>query len=91
MSKTKTQVAIRPRALFQRIDRKLQQQKIPEKLCTARSEHQVKELGRYFTVVTGGKVGTPQAHGVSLVKVDLEKLGRKLGVLKPWERLGTEV
>jgi len=78
--KTKAvQVTVTTRALFQRIDRKLQQQASPEKLCTARSDRQAEEFGRYFTVLLSG--------GVSLARLDLEQFGRKLGVLKSWERV----
>jgi hypothetical protein len=80
--KTKAvQVAVTERALLQRIDRKLKQQANPEKLCTARNDRQAEEFGRYFTV-------EPGSGGVALANIDLEQLGRKLGVLKSWERVG---
>lgn len=82
-----SKVAITERALFQRINRKLQQQTNPELLRTARTQRQREELGNYF-VVEAGSHGKPQkatSSGVVYVHVDLEKLARKLGVLQPWE------
>jgi len=84
---TKQKVVVSKRALFQRINRKLQQQTNPEQLRTARTERQREELGDYYTV-DANAYGEPQkalSPGVGLVFVDLEKLGRKLGVLAAWE------
>jgi hypothetical protein len=82
-------VPITERALFQRINRKLQQQTNPELLRTARSERQREALGNYF-VVEAGSHGKPQkaaSSGVVYTDVDLEKLGRRLGALQAWEEL----
>jgi hypothetical protein len=84
--KIKQTVPVTERALFQRINRKLQQQTNPELLRAARTQRQREELGKYFIVESG--TGQPQramSSGVVHVDVDLEKFGRKLGVLHPWE------
>lgn len=67
------------RAIYQRIKRRLK--KDGEELRAARSPQQREELGDHFTVqaVPGGVY---RAH------VKLEKLGRELGVLRPWEGKG---
>jgi hypothetical protein len=85
-------VTITERALFQRINRKLQQQLNPEMLRTARTDRQRDELGTYFTVDAGtrGQPGRAVSRGVGLTNVDLEKLARKLGVLQPWEEMEKE-
>lgn len=88
-TKPKPKVTITKRAIIARINRALQQQENPEMLRTARSERQAEELGDYFTVETGG-FGEPkkaQSNGVGRVYVDLEKFGRELGVLQPWEQV----
>ena len=75
---------------MQRINRKLK--KTGEELRASRSDKQAEELGNYFTVHTG-TFGGPQKHtskGVCLTFVKLDKLGRELGVLKPWEEVSEE-
>jgi hypothetical protein len=66
-------VSITARALSQRINRKLN----PEKLRAARGK-QRHETGDYFITY---------AKGVKVTHVFLEKLGRDLGVLHDWEVL----
>jgi hypothetical protein len=87
---TQKQVIVSERALYQRINRKLQQQANPEILRAARSEKQAEELGEYYVVETGtaGEPRTAISSGVTYVHVNLEKFGRKLGTLKPWEKVG---
>ena len=84
---TPTKVTVSERALCQRINRRLKQD--GEKLCTARSESTKEQLGEYYVVETGRAVypKTPMSSGVVYTDVDLVKLGRKLGVLQPWEDL----
>jgi hypothetical protein len=74
-----TRIQITERALFQRINRRLQQD--GEKLCTARTETVKQQLGRFYVVETG------QGAGLVRKDVDLEKLAQKLGVIQPWEQL----
>ena len=74
-----TRIQITERALFQRINRRLQQD--GEKLCTARTEAVKQQLGRFYVV------GTGQGAGLVRKDVDLEKLAQKLGVIQPWEQL----
>jgi hypothetical protein len=74
-------VAISERAIIARINRKLRQQPNPEIIRTARTERQAEELGDYYTALS---------NGVGRTNVKLEKLGRELGVLRPWEELEAE-
>ena len=80
-------VAITGRALYQRVDRKLRQD--GEMLCTARSERAQKELGRFYIVERGQHVRAKRAvsSGVVRINVNLEVVGRELGVLHPWEQV----
>jgi hypothetical protein len=81
-------IRITERALFQRVDRRLK--KGGQKLCTARSDSEKEQLGRFYVVATGEHAaGTKRAAspGVVHMNVDLEKLGRELGVIKGWEEL----
>src|ERR1039458_9325447 len=81
-TKMKQKALITSRALIARINRKLQQQPNPEVLRAARSDRQAEQLGSYYVVETG-TFGEPQresSQGVVYVHVDLEKLGKKLGV-----------
>lgn len=82
-----TRIKITKRALFQRIDRKLKQ--YGQKLYTPRTEAAQAELGSYCVVATGEVVNPKRtvAPGAVRVHVDLEKLGRELGVIQPWEEL----
>lgn len=83
----KIRIRITERALFQRINRKLKQD--GEKLCTARTDSAKEQLGRFYVVETGQHARPKRAvsSGVVHTDVDLEKLGRKLGVIQPWEEL----
>jgi hypothetical protein len=66
------------RAIIQRINRKLTAD--GEMLRAARGERAQLDLGDYFVVdLSRNAVVTPHASPVALA--------RKLGVLKPWERL----
>jgi hypothetical protein len=38
-------------------------------------------MGRYYIIDT-------EHNAISALHVDLEKLGRKLGVIEPWEEVG---
>jgi hypothetical protein len=83
---TVVKVAVSKRALFQRINRRLKRD--GEELRASRTEKQAEELGDYFTVQVGA--GQPQkylSNGVCVVHVKLEKFGRELGVLQPWEQM----
>ncbi len=71
-------VTVTERALYQRINRKLKQDR--SQLRTARSERAEQDLGRHYIVDT-------RRNAVRDTRVDLETLGRKLGVLQPWEAL----
>jgi hypothetical protein len=71
-------IKITERALFQRINRKLHQQ--GENLRTARSQKVEASAGHHYIVDAKRKA-------VSADHVDLEKLGRKLGVIQPWEEV----
>lgn len=73
-----TRVKITERALFQRINRRLKQDN--EQLRTARSTSVEQSVGQYFIVDLNRNAITTQY-------VDLEKLGRELGVIQPWEEL----
>lgn len=82
-----TRIKITKRALFQRINRKLKAQ--GEKLYTPRTEAAQKQLGEYCVVATR-EVVQPKGvvtPGAVRVRVDLEKLGRELGVIQPWEEM----
>ncbi|MGA3020308.1 MAG: hypothetical protein ABSF62_24575 [Bryobacteraceae bacterium] len=83
--KRSTRIKITERALFQRVNRKLNQD--GEKLCTARSDSARQQLGRFYVVETGQQPKRAASSGVAHVNVDLEKLARKLGVIQPWEEL----
>ena len=77
---------ITPRALYQRIDRKLRRD--GKKLCTARKywdghgfEQENTNLGRYYIIDTLSN-SLHQSH------VELERLGQELGVMAAWEEVG---
>jgi broad specificity phosphatase PhoE len=61
------------------------QQPNPEILRSARTERQAEELGDYYTIERKAL-----SSGVRRTSVKLEKLGRELGVLRPWEELEAE-
>ncbi len=79
--KRSTRLKITERALFQRINRKLKQD--GEQLRTARNQSVETSVGRYFIVDLN-------LNAVTFPHQDLEKLGRKLGVIQPWEELEAE-
>ena len=74
----RTRVKITDRALFQRINRKLKDE--GEQLRTARTQDIESSMGRYFIIDL-------TLNSVIERNQNLEKLGRKLGVLQPWEEL----
>lgn len=76
---TGTRLKITERALMQRINRKLKQD--GEQLRTARTQQVETTVGHYFIVDMNRNAITTQ-------RVDLEKMGRELGVIQPWEELG---
>src|ERR1017187_9817859 len=79
MKKPTTQkVRITERALFQRVNRKLHQQ--GENLRTARTQQVEASMGRHYIVDAKRKAVTAD-------HVDLENLGRKLGLIQPWEEV----
>jgi hypothetical protein len=83
-----TRIKITKRALMQRINRKIAPDF--EKLCTARSAAVQAQFGRCYIVETAREVGPMLLPGSGRVihrSVDLEKLGRKLGLIQPWEEL----
>ena len=69
---------ITARASYQRINRKLRQD--GEQLRTARSQSVEHVVGRYFIVDVC-------RNFIAAQHVDLEALGRELGVIKPWEEV----
>jgi hypothetical protein len=75
---TAQKVKITERAAFQRINRTLHKQ--GENLRTARTQRAEAAMGRHYIVDTKRKAVTAD-------HVDLEKLGRKLGVIQPWEEV----
>jgi len=76
--KPRSKVKITERALYQRISRKLKHD--GEQLRTARSQNVELSVGRYFTVNV--------AHNyIDRQHLDLEVLGRNLGVIQPWEQV----
>jgi len=64
------------RALFQRINRALQ--KDGEQLKTSRGMQAYLDVGTYYAIDIS-------RNFISRKEVDLEALGRELGVLKPYE------
>jgi len=74
-------VPVTMRALIQRINRALAGKN--EIVKAARTEAQKEKVGSFFRVDL-------DSHIVNEKHVDPEKLGRKLGVLQPWEQLADE-
>ena len=72
-------VPVSKRALLQRVNRALRDK--GEILKAARSPRVADELGQHFVVRLTGKRIVTQQH------VDVEALGRELGVLSEWERV----
>jgi hypothetical protein len=83
MTKTpaRRRLKITERALIQRLNRKLKQD--GEQLRTSRSTQTEITVGRYFIVDI-------QRNFISTQDVDIEKLGRELGVIQAWEEVETE-
>ncbi|HKB36319.1 MAG TPA: hypothetical protein VKD72_07695 [Gemmataceae bacterium] len=81
MSKQKAGVPVSTRALVQRINRKLKQD--DERLKKCRSRRWEDRLGEWYRINVASNF-IVQTH------VDLEALGRELGVLEAWERLAQE-
>ena len=75
MTKVKT-VPVSQRALFQRIYRRLQQD--GQLLRAARGLTAREQYGDYFTI-------NVKTNTVTRTRVNLEALGKELGVLQPWE------
>ena len=78
MRKKPLLVPVTRRALFQRLSRALA--KKSERLIANRRPGPVPDIGNYYTVDT-------KKNSVARTDVDLEEIGRELGVLKPYERL----
>jgi|SRR6185437_4049782 len=72
-----TCVPVTERALYQRIDRKLRKED-GECLRTCRGGKWETTLGRYYSV-------NIYRNSIESMNIPLEKWGRELGVLKPWE------
>jgi hypothetical protein len=79
MAKAAQNVPVSKRALIARIARKLQAQDDPERLMAARSPSQRKKLGAWFVLDCMGHVVYED--------LDLEKFGRKIGVLRDFEAM----
>ncbi len=88
-AEAKAKVPVTARALVQRINRKLRG--VDQLLRKTRYDHEAgvngsesrawQDLGDYYVVDLAGPI--VEDH------VDLEALGRKLGVLEPWEAIHT--
>lgn len=74
-------VPVSKRALIQRINRALK--KDDEALKTARGSQTSSTVGDFFIISLDPRMGRSVLHQ----DVDIERLGRKLGVLKPFEQL----
>jgi hypothetical protein len=77
-TKEKDKVPVSERALIQRINRKLKQD--GEQLRRAKGSQAASTVGDYYVLDT-------KRNFVASSRVDPEHLGRKLGVLNPWEIL----
>lgn len=75
---TKPRLDVPERALIQRINRRLKGD--GEQLRTARSSRVALSVGRHYIIDV-------QRNFIAHRDVALEALGRKLGVLQPWEQL----
>jgi hypothetical protein len=84
----KQTVPVSERALIQRINRALAKEVNPSCLKKTRGARAGEALGTYYTVdIQHGRPSTAMSQGVGYANVDLEKFGRKLGVLQPYEHL----
>lgn len=70
-------VSVTERALFARVSRHLAKEGTQLKRCSPNTSAHA-ELGDYFTV---------RGSAVNSTKVNLDKLARQLGLLRPYERL----
>ncbi len=74
-----TTIAVTHRALIQRINRRLLKEQ--KELGTSRYNVKAfKDLGRYYIVDL-------KQNAVTQTNIDIEDLGRVMGLLKPYERL----
>jgi hypothetical protein len=80
-AKSGTKLKLTQRALMQRINRKLARNH--QKLSTVRSAGHESNVGRYFILNVSRNV-------ITETNIELEKLGRRLGVFKEWEELAME-
>lgn len=78
-------VPVAPRALVQRINRKLAEHNEKIRGTRAGTRAQI-DLGEYYRL-RYGRGGDEPSTNVIEFDVNLERLGRELGVLAPWERL----
>lgn len=69
-------VPITIRALLQRINRKLAREQ--RRLKVSRGREELRHFGQYYVL---------DGYGVERGRVNVENLGRELGVLKPWQHL----
>lgn len=74
-----SKVSVSKRALLQRINRVLK--KDDEVVRASRGARAKQDLGDFYAI-------NLRRNFLADSNVDLEKLGRKLDVLKPWENLG---
>ena len=79
---TASKVRVAERALLQRVNRKLRAEHEMLKRCKE-SSRSYGELGDLYCVDMSRNL-------VTATHVDLEALGRELGVLQPWETLADE-
>ena len=75
---TSPKVSVGTRALIQRLNRRLA--KDSQKLCMSRSRAARSEFGKFYVADTA-------TGEIAASIIDLEGLGRDLGVLHPWEQL----
>jgi hypothetical protein len=78
---TKAKIVVTERALFQRINRKLKEE--GEQLRTARTPAVEASVERYYILDVN-------RNFIAHEHVEMEALGRELGVLQPWEKVGSE-
>jgi hypothetical protein len=81
VTKEGTKVPVTTRALIQRINRRLARE--DEQLRASRGWRLESNVGRYYVLDLTRNV-------VTRIHVDIEALGRKLTVLRAWERLMQE-
>ena len=81
MAKKPDRVPVSVRGIIQRINRNLAPQK--QKLKACRSDRWRDDLGDYYVIDV-------EINGVLHKHVDLEALGRELGVLAEWETVAAE-